>query len=52
MMKGVTFGLSEMHDCVVVLEEVDFVDSERLGSGLFDQVFDDFVGGSLHGNTE
>jgi hypothetical protein len=43
-----TLRLSEMHNCVIISEEIDLVDSQWLGSGLLDQVLDGFVGRSLN----
>lgn len=42
-----TFWSNEMHDCVIVLEEVDLVNSQLLSTHFFDEVLDDFVIGSL-----
>lgn len=43
-----TFRVFEVEDGVVVSEEVDLVDSERVCSYLFDNVLDNFIAAGLN----
>lgn len=46
-----TFWVFEVEDGVVITEEVDFVDSQGVGSHLLDDVLDDLIIASLHRHT-
>lgn len=43
-----TFWGFEVEDGVVISEEVDFIDSKRVGSNLLDNVLDDFIVATLN----
>jgi hypothetical protein len=38
-----TFGVGEVHDCVIISEEVDLVDAQLLGIHLLDDVLYDLI---------
>lgn len=46
-----TFWVLEVEDGVIVPEEVDLIDSERMRSHLLDNGFHDLVVSSLHNHT-
>jgi len=44
---GISFGVLEVKDCVVISEEVDFINSERVSSDFLDDALDDLIAASL-----